>query len=60
MNVRSHSTFHQIPLKAISIFPLVAIPYRVIKGIYEAPNSYKFMCKNPQMNHEYDLKLTGV
>lgn len=60
MNVRSHSTFHQIPLKAISIFPLVALPCRVIKGIYEPPNSYKCMCKNPQMNHEHELGVTGV
>lgn len=60
MNLRNHSTFHQIPLKAVSIFPLVAIPQRVIKGIYERQNSYKFTCKNLQINHEYDLKVIGV
>jgi len=61
MNVRSHSTFHQIPLKAISIFlfPLVALPCRVIKGIYESRNSYKCMCKNPQMNYKHGSRVTG-
>lgn len=60
MNVRSHSTFHQIPLKTISIFPLVALPCRVIKGIYEPLNSYKCMFKNPQMNRERELGVNGV